>query len=357
MLKRICQSDNSPRLFGGLAVLAIAIAIIGCGGGGGGTGTGGGSTTGGVLPSNVLLYSTTPDSGATLNVMQVNADGTGKTQVASLSPAFEGFAFNPAVKKQVVFGYSPSGTSNPVFGIYRNNSGSASGTGAAMIVSAQYSYVSSVQVSSDGKFVYYVAATGTNDTQLFRVSIGGGAVKTIDFAYSAQVNDAGDSVVYDKIPTGGTTSQVFTAPADGTGPPTAISTDVAHNYQTPQWSKDGKSIVVASDKDNSMFEIYVMAPTSGAAMTQVSSLANVDKSQGATLSPDGTMASFIGLGADTALTGVYRTVSFGTKPITQTQIVVDPNVLSGVYWTGSNGRAVGDSNGFVARRKHHGLIP
>lgn len=348
---------NGRLSVGLVSVASLALLILGCGGGGGGSNGSGGSTGSGVLPSNVLLYTTTPDSGVTLNVMQINPDGTSKTQVASLGAAFEGFAFDPAVKKQVVFGYSPSGTTNPIFGIYRNAAGIASGTGAVQVVPPQYSYVSSVQVSNDGKFVYYVAAVGLNDTQLFRVPIGGGSVKTIDFAFSAELNAAGDTVVYDKIPTGGTTNQIYISPADGTAPPTALTSDVSHNYETPQWSKDGTKLVLASDKDNSLFEIYTMAPTAGAPLTQVSNLANVDKSQGVSLSPDGTMAAFIGISGDTTKAGVYRTASFGTNPITQTQVVVDPNVLNGIYWTGSNGRAIGNANGFIARRRHHGLIP
>ena len=190
------------------------------------------------------------------------------------------------------------------------------------------------------------------------MGINGGTVSTLDTAYVAHVRDAGDMVVYDNIPAGSATSQVFIRPTTIAGSPVQLTTDTANNYESPQWSKDGTKVILLSDKDNPQFDAYLTNATVGAALTRVTNLANVDKTQGVTLNPDGTVAAFVGVGTvDIGSSGIYRSSSIGVGSITQTQIVTDALVESGIYWTGSNGRSRGQVSAFFGRRQHHGLVP
>jgi Tol biopolymer transport system component len=208
--------------------------------------------------------------------------------------------------------------------------------------------------------VYFVAATSiTSDSQLFKVAITGGTVTPLAYCYTAQVRDAGDVATFDYLNPNSTNSSVYTISTNGNGSPTLVTSDLNNYYIAPQWSKDGTKIVLASNKDDAAYEVYVTSATPGGALTQVTNLSTVNKYNGATFSADGTMIAFVGTagsGGSLSTQGVYTSTAIGTTP-GQTLIYPDSLIEGGIYWTGSNGRSRGLVGTYFARRKHHGLLP
>lgn len=357
------------RVFGligvGFAALELGLLLAGCGGGGGG-GAPAGQAVSGALQPNMIFYSNTPDNGATTVLNQVKPDGTGKSILASLPANYQGISMNPAAKGQMTFGYSPSGSSPPLYGIYENSS--ISPTGAKQIVAPSYSFVESMQVSFDGHWLYLVAAIGANNPVLYKVSMTNGSTQVLDntgFIYSANVDVVtGTTVTYDKdtvYPNGNDKSAIYSLPTSG-GTPTLLANDPNDNYEFPQFSKDGSRIVCLCDKDNPNFEVYVLSAqggsTNGSGLTQVTNLPAIAKENGVTFSADGNSTAFIGLADGVAGSGLYVSGQIGAKPIAAPSLIVnDDTVEAGLYWTSSTGRAVGGATAFLAKRRHKGLTP
>jgi hypothetical protein len=314
-----------------------------------------------VLSPNTILYSTTPDFGTTINLVQVNPDGTGSKQLASVPSAnYSAVALNPAVSGVKVFSYTTGTGANPVYGIYQG--GTVSFKGATQIVPPTYSLVGQIQVSVDGAFVYYTASVGSaGNFELYKVSINGGTPTVLDTddIYTFNVDAVnGSRVTYDKNYTylnGNSKSAVFLRSTAVSGTATSITSDASSDYSRPQFSKDGTQIVLVSDKDDAQYDVYTMSSsatsTNGSGLTRVTNAPTLSKYFGATLSADGTKAAFIGLdNTGGTASGVFVTSTIGSGGA-NTQIVNDPSVQPGIYWTSSSGRARGGTTGFFGSRK------
>jgi len=343
------------------AILSVCLAsavVCGCGGGGGGrssTGTGTGNTIGD-LPPNVLLYVNTPDFGVTNKLNQINSDGTGGKLVASLPSGYQGVSLNPAVKGQLVFGYSPSAGTPLLYGIYKNSS--ISGAGATQVIAPAYSFIGSIQVSFDGVWIYYLAAVGTGSLELYKVSINGGApiVLDSDEVFTANVDiSKGSKITYDKLvsyPNGNVFSAIFVRSTANSATPVQITNDSSANYCCPQFSKDGTKVVCLSDKADSAMEVYSMNATDGSTLTQITNAPSINKQYTAvSFSADGTTTAFV---ADSI--GVYVSGPIGTNNA-PTQIVNDTTTENSLYWTSLSGRSSSGTTGYISKQRHRGLRP
>jgi hypothetical protein len=298
---------------------------------------------------------------------EVNPDGSGKTVYASLPLGYQGISVNPAVVGNKVFGYSPSGTSPAKYGIYQNSA--IAGAGAKMIVPPTYSFIEALQVSFDGRWVYYVAPIGNGDPALYKVSINGGQPLALDntgFIFSANVDGvSGNMVTYDKEITnsqGQVVSAVFTLPTTGHGTPTMLVNDPAHNYEFPQFSKDATQIAFESDVDDPDFDIYVAGATggtvSGSSLIRVTNMPSVSKEDGLAFGADGSSVAFIGFAALNSQVGLYVSGQIGANPPAPCNLIVqDSTIQSGLYWTSMTGRAPGELTVSLAsqrrRQLHH----
>ncbi len=391
------SSSSRTGYVSGAFVLALAALIIGCGGGGGGssttsstgrtatgststgttstgttstgttstgttsTGTTSTGTTSGVLAPNTILYSTTPDFGTTINLIQIDSKGNNSKQLASFPSAnYSAVGLNPAVSGIKVFSYTTGTGATPLYGIYQG--GSVNIKGAAPIVAPTYTFISQIQVSVDGAYVYYTAAAGSaGNFELYKVSINGGAPIVLDSAniYTFNVDSFnGSRVTYDKNYTylnGNSKSAVFIRTTAASGNPVSITNDPSSDYSRPQFSKDATQIVLVSNKDDAQYDVYTMSAsatsTNGSGLTRVTNSPTISKYFGATLSADGTQAAFIGLdNTGGTASGVFVSGAIGTSGAT-TQIVTDAGVQPGIYWTSAAGRSRGGTTGFFGARR------
>ncbi len=376
MLHRYMKSSPRSTAIAAASFFAFAALVIGCGGGGGGggtstgtstgtvtgtaTGTVTGTATGGVFTSNVIVYSDTTDAYTSINYKQVNPDGSSKKLLYNMpTKNYQGLGLNPAVQGQTVFGYAPAGGASPVFGIYKNIG--VYGGSATQLVAPVYSVITSIQISIDGAWIYYIAAIGAGNTQLYKIPITGGVPIVLD---SGEINSAfvdtvdGTRITYDKYYTfldGNNVDSIFVRPTTTSGTPVQLTTDSKANYSNPQFSKDGTKIVFVSDKDDANGEVYLMSATDGSGITKLTNNPTINKmGNGVTMSADGTKASYIGMDTVGTAFGVYTSGAVGTSN-PSTLIVSDLTILPGIYWTSSNGRAVAGAARLMSRpqRRRH----
>ena len=382
----------------GAFLVATLVLLIGCGGGGGGGGgttgltgstatstattsttatgttatgttatgsTATGSTattstgsTSGSLDTNKVFFTDTIDGGTTYTLHEVNPDGTNLASLGSLNANFQGLALNPAVKGQKVFGYTAS-VASPNFGIYKNTAVSI--TGATAIVQPIYSAVSQIQVSIDGLWVYYVAAIGNGNYELYKVSSSGGIPIVLDSGdiYTFNVDTVtGTQVVYDKNFTytnGNSETAVFLRLTSASGTPVSITNDPSHNYETPQFSKDATEIVLASDKDATNFDIYSLSATAsstnGSGLNRIST-DGIGKSYGVAFGNNLSTVGYVGIDPSGGSgTGLYVATKGATSTTTKL-IVPDSSIVPGIYWTSSNGRSICGVSGSLGNWRH-----
>jgi len=263
----------------------------------------------------------------------VKPSGTGDTVYALVNEAnYEGFAPNPAVANQVVFGYQAS--SSAAFGIYSNSSVSVTGATSLVGASAGYQAINQMQVSNDGQWVYYTALLNANDVQyaLFRVPIAGGTptqiAPTVDFF---QLNMAGTTIVFDQL--NGSVGNIYTVSSSG-GTPSNL-TNSSSDEIMPQWSKDGTKIAYCSTNGGVTYNIFTMT-SSGGSQTQITKPGAGVDNLGPSFSGDGTMVSFIYLGSNGAQAGVYTVPSTGGSI---SNVIFNPSLDNTTYWTTAGGRA------------------
>lgn len=338
MLHRTRNPSGRTSIVGAVLTVGLVCLVIGCGGGSTSSGT---STTAGVLPANVIFFIDTTDQGATTNYRQVNPDGTGQKLLYSFPAAFQAITLNPVIKNQIVFGYSPNAGVNAKYGIYKNSSVSA--TSVKQIVAPVYRLVSEIQVSPDGSTVYYIAAIGSGNTELYKVPITGGVpvVLNSDAIFSMNVDEVdGSRITYDKVvkySNGNFKSTIIVQPTKNTGVPVELNPDSSANYACPQFSKDGSKIVFTSDKADAQGEVYVMNSTDGSNMVQVTSNPTINKLyNGCTFSADGTKVAYIGFDTAGSAYGVYESSLIGGSG-SSTNIVNDLTINPGINWTSAAG--------------------
>jgi hypothetical protein len=103
-----------------------------------------------------------------------------------------------------------------------------------------------------------------------------------------------------------------------------------------------------------------MSATNGGGIVKVTNDPSVYKLyNGVTFSADGTTTAFVGTAPPSgtlSVQGLYRSPVIGGSGAS-TEIVTDPVILAGVYWTSTNGRSRSGVTAFLARKRHKGLLP
>lgn len=349
----------------GLALTALAALIIGCGGGGGGgnnsttttgttgtTGTSGtssstsgaagsigGGTDGGTgaLAANSIYYIVNgANSGYDVKVTKEDGTGTG-TYATGLSADSPVASPDPSSSGRLVF--AASITTNGALGIYRNTS--ASTTGATTIVTPRYSEVDSLMVSRDGKKVVYVAATSGGNPQLYVVATTGSGTPTLldgDEIVAADLSSTGNIVVYEKLPSTGSTT-LFARDLTATNPIQLTQSD-GRDRDEPQLSKDGSKVAFSQDDGTGRHTLATLSAVGGAITT-------IDPFPGTTVSVrapsfsgDGTRLVFVAEGDSTTNTGLF-TCDLNGANLIQVPNTVAPLPLRSLYWTNAGGRAAG----------------
>jgi hypothetical protein len=377
------RKKNIRRGIVALAAISALAILIGCGGGGDGTTTGTTATTTGTTATTTGTTATTTGTTATTTSTTTTTTGTTAgalppnavfytvgemtepfaTQLryidmatrvdnhfATYGPEFAAVAPNPAVQNEIVFAASPEGTD--LFGIYRN--ATVNLEGATQIVAPtydQFNAVTSLQVSGDGQFLYYVGyLPGDTSGRLLRVPLTGGTPQTLDTdVTSAHLNSAMNMLVYAKR-TNGTTS-LFVREAAATGTAVQI-TEETFNEDFPQWSKDGTRIVFSSNRGGTAldpYDLWTMA-AGGGDFRQITDTPNVDEI-GASFDGTGTFVSFVALDYDNfeAGTGIYITGTSGIN-VSREQLVNALSVGDSTYWTSAQGRS-NQLNAFILERR------
>lgn len=351
--------EQSRATLAAIAFFAILFAaMIGCGGGGGGgtstgttststsststtsttssTSTTGGTTTAattgtaGDFPPNVIFFS--QNLGASDTIEQMNPDGSGVTTFDTLPTNYSGYAPSPADTK-VAFGYSSTGTVSPQFAIYVNTSVNV--TGATVVDAGPFVFVGSLQFTPDGSKMIYVAQTISGSSGVFIANTNGtGSPVRLDDADDAALSPSGTVVVYTRATTGN--GEICRRNTDGTGF-FQITTNSSEDI-LPQWTKEGDRIYFSSNRSGH-FNIWSMDP-SGANVQRVTN--DTDGDYGSSPNTGNTLVTFSKIASNPSLTGVYRTGPTGGAV---TSLFVSPDIDAFVYWTGTNGRAVGGGTG------------
>jgi hypothetical protein len=298
------------------------------------------STTSGFWPPNQVFYSEL--SPTTYEVRHMDPSGANDTSLAVLDNNYAALTLNPAVANQVVFAYQTSPTAK--LGIYKNSSPSI--VGATEIMPPSFDSVGSLQVSSDGSTVYFVADSKVTTGKLLKVNIATGAAQQLDTAEAAHINIAGDLLVYSKLLTNNVTA-LFVRGVGAADTATRI-TDTSFNSTFPQWSKDGSRIVFSSDKGtDGSYDLYMVNPD-GSGLTRLTNTPQTDE-LGGSFNDNGSMVSFVVLAADGSLSGIYRVDTSGVDANRlQLKAVLNPGDTT--YWTSANGRGYGEFAFVLDRR-------
>lgn len=314
--------------------------VIGCGGSGGGSSSSNGgvgetaATTGtlGNFPQDVILYSRF--DGFNYTTYRIDPDGSNNAIVASYSSLYTAYAPSPAVgDSRVAFSYGSTENSTDM-GVYVNTSVDISG--ATTIDAGPYFFIGSLQFTPDGSRIIYVAESLSDDNPGLYVanSDGSGTPVRLDDADDAHLSPSGTKIVYTRF---FSQEEICLRNIDGTG--FARLTNNSGDDFSPQWSKDGLQIFFTSDR----------AGTSGIwRMT-----ANGTNPQAVTASNDeyasspntgATQVAFTRFSFNPAESGIYVVdVNGANETPIQLQTDIDPSL---VYWTGTNGRAVGGGLAF-----------
>lgn len=355
---------------GGALMMLLAAMVIGCGGGGGGSTTVGTTdattdsttdattdattdgTTGtpGVLPNNVIFYQQSPDAD-TIEVRYITPAGAGDSLYAKLKPNYAGLALNPVSTTQRYFGFRT--TSESPYGIFVNNKIDI--TGANPVVTANYDYIVSMQMSPDGKTLYYIAQTaGAGSPQLFKLAVNPiGTPVALDAAENFHLNAAGDRIVYSKLTGDELTAELYTRGVNAGDSATRLTTN-AFEDEWPQWNKAGNKIVFSSTRTGS-FHIFTMN-ADGTGATQVTGTAETDDLT-PTFNEAGNMVAYLSLGgSETSPTAIYR-VNTTAVDAGKTLVKAASDLFPGTYWTGTSGRS-GTVRAVIAERirRHKDLL-
>ena len=340
--------------------LVTSLVIFGgaaCGGGGGGTttatdGSTGPTTTttsgistgmtdggvGGVLAANKIFYWTGSNS-----IRSISPDGSNDTAVTSVSSNIISATINPVVANEYIFAYKPDAVS-PI-GIYRNSSLALAG--ATAIVSPLYDDVVSLQVSPDGKTLYFVGLPiSTTVGNLYSVPMAGGTPTALDKAESAHLNTKGDYLVYSQYIDSLGRAQIFVRSSALTGTPIQLpsaSSPLAFDTYLPQWSKKGDRLVFTGiPLGTAQREVFVM-DTKGKNLVQLTTTPTIDE-RSATFGPDDTTVAYTAINTDATKSGLY-TASSTVAATGTTSVKLLTNLGDQIYWTGSNGRGIHGSFG------------
>lgn len=339
------------------------VLIVGCGGGGGGSSStsststssgSGGGTTGITYAANSIVYGVPSSTGANFNLDEVKADGTGNSVLAANLPStILLFASVPTKANVFVIAANLGGNNN--YGIYVSTGLSTSAV--QTLVNANYSYVSSLAVSSDGKNLVYSAVQASDITQtsyLYVVPVAGGNPVQLDYSDGSTISP-GDSntIAYVASPGGNSPyDQVFTRliSAGAAGKTNQITSDAVQHI-LPAFNRAGTQIAYweSSSSSNTLFLTTVGSTAAPVSLPNPSSVIP----QGECFSSDG---SHLVIAADAGGSGELLTqATSGGSP---TAILLNSQLLGnfGVYWTDANGRGIGGSMMPSAQRRQVGLL-
>jgi|GEM_PF-1241995 len=378
---------HSKALAGGAVVTVLAL-VIGCGGGGGSTsttsvtngtaqtgntngdtngntnaatngnngstnngstsgnnGTTNGTTNGtssgnGVLPTNVILFSTLNGSNNSMNLEAISPTGSSPTTIlANIPPTMDPIVLNPAVKGQYIAAIQASAGS--LFGIYSTTG--ATTTGDSLVAKAAYALVYTLAVSNSGGAIVFTASDAGDDTDsLYYVSSNGGTVSTLDAGEECAIGPDNDSIVYSKFV--GLNTQIFIRSLSK-GTVTTMTTDgTDHDY--PQFSKDGTEIIFqkgfTKGTAGNQYEDFGTAIMNVKTRTEVD-LPNPSQINETGPSLDGASDTVSFLVSDGIPVAVATQAASGAAGTNYKVLYANENINSGgsTYWTSSSGRGIG----------------
>jgi Tol biopolymer transport system component len=266
----------------------------------------------------------------------IKPDGTGDTSFATLPSNVAAVGLNAGVASRLVFAHRDNNAAK--YGIYRN--ATVNMTGATTLVAPAYDFVSSLQVSSNGEFVYYVGTTGNVDA-LYKLPINGGAPTTLvtSGVFSAHVSLAGDRVAFSQIQSNNRGAIFVRSTANVDVPVQLTDFEGTDGFDAdyPQFSKDGARIVFSSNRLSTItFDLWTV-PSVGGNFQRLTNTPDADEI-GASFNGTGTMVSFVAIDIDSEKTGIWRTSST-TVGGGRTALRLSSSVGSSTYWTTANGRA------------------
>jgi hypothetical protein len=297
-----------------------------------------------------VIFYTVPGLTST-EFRHIDPDGTGDTLFATLPPNVASVGLNSAAANKTVFAYRASETSQ--YGLYYNST--VNFTGATQIVAPSFDFVDSLQVSSDGQFVYFVGTNGTNDS-LYKVPINGSSAPVVlvnGGITHAHINQAGSQVVYAQVQSNNRAA-VFVRPTTNTGSSTQLTEffgTAGYDADFPQFSKDSTKVVFSADKDSASgtYDLFTIASVGGN-LQRITNTQERDE-LGASFNNDGTAVSYVALDIDTTKSGIYRTSATATDQNT-TLLKASTAVGNSTYWTSQSGRSRGIGAMVLDRRRH-----
>jgi TolB protein len=286
-----------------------------------------------------VIFYTVPGLDST-EFRHIKPDGAADTLFATLPSNIAAVGLNSEVANRLVFAYQANSTAK--FGIYRNSTVDIAG--ATTLVAPSYDFVDSLQVSSDGKFVYYIGSNGTSDS-LFKVSIDGGTPTTLvaSGALAAHVNQAGDAIVYSQLQTNNRAA-LFIQGVNAGDPATQLTefsgTD-GFDADYPQFSKGGNRIVFSSNRGGGItYDLWTIA-AGGGDFKRVTNTTEADE-LGGSFNNDGSQVSFVKVSSIAEQTGIWRT---NTSAVDSNTVFLNPigAVGESTYWTSATGRSFAGS--------------
>ncbi len=264
----------------------------------------------------------------------IKPDGTGDTLFSSIPSNIAAVGLNSEVANRLVF--ARAATVDAQYGIYRN--ATVSMTGATELVSPRYDFVSSLQISSNGAWVYYVGQTG-NVSALYKVSINGGSPITLvpNDVLFAHVNQAGNRLVYSQLMSNNTASLFVRGVEVGDVPVQITENSGTEGFDAdrPQFSKNGTRIVF-SRLGTVTYDLWTMS-SNGGGFQRITNTADADEF-GGSFNSDGTQVSFAAVDIISSQSGIYRTSTSGVN-VGRTALVLSTSVGDSTYWTSASGRA------------------
>jgi Tol biopolymer transport system component len=298
------------------------------------------TTAQGQLPANVVFYGEATGEGNQLRY--ISPDGTGDQLYAALTTNVRTVGLDPVHQNVKVFSYRSTEDGNDA--LLRNTT--LDNASATQLVGPTYSYIDQIQVSPDGKTIYFIAGVGDADSQLLSVPYEGGNVTVIDNAWTFHVNQAGTQIVYSKLVSGN--EEIFVRNVGTTGAGTRLTTNTSEDTM-PQWSKNGSKIVFASNRRNvDDFDLFTMNAngTSQTALTQSDDTIEL----GGSFNEAGDKVAYAGLGGEATTGGLYTVPAVGGN---RTAIKPSDALTGSAYWTTAGGRSRTSGYG-LSRRIRHG---
>lgn len=296
------------------------------------------------LPPNTIFYTAADSTDATATDLRtVSPNGSGDALFQMVPTQFAAVAANPNVQNQLVFAFTtsanPGSDPNALYSIYRNTSVSLAGaTQLTDSSTLALSSVGTIFFTPDGQKMLFTGAVGS-DHALYIMDSNGSNLTRLVSADDAALSPDGTKIIFSQSQ-GAEDDLLWMGISETSGH--AFITSVNTDEIMPQWSKDGTKIAYAAKPAASLtapYDIFVVPFGGGTAGTPVQVTSNGDFNFSPSFSPDGSQVAYDRLSTvDVTQSGVYKSSSAGGS---EASVILNPGIETGLYWTSSNGRAIG----------------